>query len=283
MLPRIEFGAVSCSAVSYFLPISRPGSARFGLPNVTPHLMVNRLKTRLQIFLRTPILGANDTVKMPVIMITDGLADAFRTERLVYRAIENNEEDRHFLHTQISNDPVNTALSDPNIIRPRSIKHAEWMTEELSKSVLAMMICLRQDVDHGDGAGPEPASDDGQPRTPPRPIGFVALGWGGMPATQAQHRCVGVSISLAAPYQDKGYGGEAINWVVDWAFRFGGYHRVNIGTVGYNERAQHLYRRLGFIEEGRSRESHWHDRKWYDGISYGMLEHEWAALRGLQD
>jgi RimJ/RimL family protein N-acetyltransferase len=70
--------------------------------------------------------------------------------------------------------------------------------------------------------------------------------------------------------------------MLDWAFRHGGLHRVGIQTFGFNERAQHLYKKLGFVEEGRSREAVWHDRKWHDMVDLGMLESEWMALRGLE-
>jgi RimJ/RimL family protein N-acetyltransferase len=220
-------------------------------------------------------------------MITDGLKNAFRSKRLIYRAVENNEEDRHFLHTHIENDPVNTALADPNMIRPRSTKQAEGLIEELAKSTLAVMICLPADVD--DRNSTDAGRTDGKadaattPSQSSSPIGYIVLGWGGAHAGRMHHRTTEIGITLAAPYQGRGYGGEAINWALDWAFRFGGYHRVAIGTVSYNERAVKLYRQLGFVEEGRRRESHWHDRKWYDTVSFGMLEHEWAALRGIQE
>ncbi|KAF4467203.1 GNAT family [Fusarium albosuccineum] len=200
-------------------------------------------------------------------MITDGLSTAFQSERLVYRAVENNEADKRFLLTEIVNNPVNTALSDPSLILPKGEKDAEKLVEGLHKATLAVMVCL---------------PNENEPDCP-TPIGFVILGWGrGIPA-HAHHRTTTIGISLATPFQGKGYGGEIIHWALDWAFRFGGYHRVAIGTVAYNERAQHLYKKLGFIEEGRNREAHLHDRKWYDTINYGMLESEWEALRGLQN
>ena len=37
---------------------------------------------------------------------------------------------------------------------------------------------------------------------------------------------------------NKGYGGEAISWALDWAFRFGGYHRVAIGLLPSHGRLQ---------------------------------------------
>ncbi len=78
----------------------------------------------------------------------------------------------------------------------------------------------------------------------------------------------------------KGYGSEAINWAVDWAFNYANVHKVEIGTASYNERAAHLYERLGFKFEGRKREVIFMNRRWYDLVEFGMLEHEWAELRG---
>ncbi|KAH7156593.1 acyl-CoA N-acyltransferase [Dactylonectria macrodidyma] len=207
-------------------------------------------------------------------MIADGLSKAFQSKRLAYRALENNEEDREFLYTQIKNDPVNAALSDPGLIQPKSRKHTEGLAEELTKATLAVIVYLPE------ATTTEEINGGSQTRnTPVMPIGFVVLGWGGRRNDQVHHRSVSIGISLAAPYQNKGYGSEAINWALDWAFRFGGFHRVSIDTVSYNERATHLYQRLGFVEEGRSRQAHWHDRKWYDVIHFGMLEDEWVSLR----
>ncbi|CAM1509870.1 Fc.00g002050.m01.CDS01 [Cosmosporella sp. VM-42] len=204
-------------------------------------------------------------------MITDGLETAFQSKRLVFRALENNEDDRVFISTQIDNDPVNTALSDPALIQPRSLKRAETLVDNLTKATLAVMVCLRE----------EDATEGEAKAKSLTPIGFVLVGGGNKPTDKVHHRNTSIGITLAAPYQGKGYGAEAIDWALDWAFRFGGYHRVAMNTVSYNERAQHLYKRLGFTEEGRIREAHWHDRKWYDTVNFGMLESEWAALRGL--
>lgn len=59
-------------------------------------------------------------------------------------------------------------------------------------------------------------------------------------------------------------------------------HKVEIGTASYNERAAHLYQRLGFKLEGRIREVAFMDRKWYDVLEFGMLEREWEELRGMK-
>ncbi|KAF4973925.1 hypothetical protein FZEAL_9111 [Fusarium zealandicum] len=211
-------------------------------------------------------------------MITDELATAFSSKRLLYRAVGNNEADKRFLYTQIVNNPINTALSDLTLVLPRSEGAAEKLIEGLSKATMGLMVCLREESSPGEDG----MDKTDMPPTEPIPIGFVVLGWGGTPFDHARHRSTSIGIYLAVSYQGRGYGTEIINWTLDWAFRHGGYHRVGIRTVSYNVRAQHLYKKLGFVEEGRNRESHWYDRKWHDTVSYGLLEGEWENIRGPQ-
>ncbi|KAK3934466.1 hypothetical protein QBC46DRAFT_273756, partial [Diplogelasinospora grovesii] len=50
--------------------------------------------------------------------------------------------------------------------------------------------------------------------------------------------------------------------------------------TSYNERAVHLYQKLGFRLEGRKREVIYMNRKYYDAVEFGMLENDWKELRG---
>lgn len=197
------------------------------------------------------------------------IANAYRSERLVYRAPENNDEDKAFLSKHFDNNPVSAALADPQLLKPRDKKSAEDLLTFMKDSVMTCIISL----------SPDEAKKYDSEKSDPIPIGFIVLGLGGR---KEHHRNAGIGIMLAEAYQNKGYGGESINWMLDWAFRHGGFHRVGIQTFGFNERAQHLYKKLGFVEEGRSREAIWHDRNWYDMVELGMLESEWVALRGLE-
>jgi RimJ/RimL family protein N-acetyltransferase len=69
---------------------------------------------------------------------------------------------------------------------------------------------------------------------------------------------------------------------VDWAFKFANVHKVEISTASYNERAAHLYEKIGFTLEGRKREVAYVNCKYYDLIQFGMLKSEWVKLRGLE-
>ncbi|KAG8671929.1 hypothetical protein FPOAC2_05290 [Fusarium poae] len=196
----------------------------------------------------------------------------YSSDRLVYRALENNEQDTAYIFKFHENDPFNTALADHSLLRPRNKKSSEELISGIQKCALSVMVCLSSSE----------AKAQGIESSDPVPIGFAILGWGGIPAGREHHRRTSLGITLGDPYHDKGYGSETINWLLDWAFRFGGYHRVGLSTVGFNTRAQHVYTKLGFKEEGRERETFYMDRKWYDMINYGMLEQEWAVLRGVE-
>jgi RimJ/RimL family protein N-acetyltransferase len=93
------------------------------------------------------------------------------------------------------------------------------------------------------------------------------------------HRNTEIGLGLTPAAQGQGYGSEAIEWALDWAFQSAGMHRVAVKAFEYNEGACRLYERLQFKFEGRAREAFWHNGRWWDDVEYGMLEHEWRARR----
>ncbi|KAE8412887.1 acyl-CoA N-acyltransferase [Aspergillus pseudocaelatus] len=105
------------------------------------------------------------------------------------------------------------------------------------------------------------------------PIGIIALKKD--EPGHDHHRKSSISIDIAKPYQNHGYGSEAIEWVVDWGFRKAGLHRIAVESFSYNPGATRLYERLGFQFEGRQREAIWYDGGWHDMLIFGMLDREW--------
>jgi hypothetical protein len=94
-----------------------------------------------------------------------------------------------------------------------------------------------------------------------------------------QNRSTNFGISIVPEHQGNGYGPEAVSWLLDWCFLTAGLHRVELGVFEWNERARKIYERLGFVAEGRQRESLWKDGRWWDRISMGILEHEWGGSK----
>ena len=139
------------------------------------------------------------------------MADPFRSSRLIYRALEP-EDDEAFILT-IQQDPVSFRNANANLAVPQSKKSAKdyikWMTEN---TIIAVIMCLPP---------PEPAGKA-------IPIGCIHLGR--QAPHLAQHRNADIGIEIVKPYQGQGYGSEAIRWILEWAFVTAGLHRVAIGA-----------------------------------------------------
>jgi RimJ/RimL family protein N-acetyltransferase len=115
----------------------------------------------------------------------------------------------------------------------------------------------------------------------PSPIGVIALT--GTTSSLQHHRGTKLGIQIATQYRGKGYGSEALNWTLDWAFNFGGFHRVMLEAQAFNDGALRLYERLGFVKEGVLREAVWFNGRWYSQVIYGMLESDWREIRGTAE
>lgn len=72
-------------------------------------------------------------------------------------------------------------------------------------------------------------------------------------------------------YWSKGFGGEAFNLLLDFAFKELNLHKVYLRVFSFNVRAIKLYQKLGFVEEGKLEEQLYRDGKWHDINFMGLL------------
>jgi RimJ/RimL family protein N-acetyltransferase len=92
------------------------------------------------------------------------------------------------------------------------------------------------------------------------------------------HGTTFVSIAIGdEENRGKGYGREAMQLALDFAFRELNLHRVCLTVFSYNPAASKLYESLGFTREGTYREHLQRDGQRYDMILYGLLRQEWSA------
>lgn len=206
------------------------------------------------------------------------LEGVWRSERLVFRATQ--QEDYDFLYHHIDTDPVNVALSGPMLLKPpRKQKPEEWFEKWIKNDFLMdVMIFLRPDVESNEKhfKGSASGKDAGQSGGAAKPIGMMNVStsvYGRNPSSRA----CSLGVAIAAPYQDSGYGTEAVCWVIDWAFRRANMHSVHLGSVEYNKRAHRCYQKAGFQLDGKQRQCHWHDGKFYDLYLFSILEDEWRV------
>ncbi|OAQ68943.1 GCN5-related N-acetyltransferase (GNAT) domain-containing protein [Pochonia chlamydosporia 170] len=203
---------------------------------------------------------------------TTDVVNAWRTPRLEFIKIDKNDPNiREFL-PQTEQDPVVLSLASSRFLAPNSQADLDDSLDFFTKALLGVAICLRPTEEEQE-TSPE--------KKKPTIIGTMCLGWGGLNPRNAHNRSAHMGIVLAKPYQNKGYGREAINWMVDWAFKHAGLHTVCMIAASYNQRGIHLYQDIGFRLEGRRKEVCYFNRGWYDELDFGMTEHEWEKLRGI--
>ncbi|KAA1469814.1 acyl-CoA N-acyltransferase [Dentipellis sp. KUC8613] len=88
-----------------------------------------------------------------------------------------------------------------------------------------------------------------------------------------------VGIQIRPEHWGKGYGKEMMGWVVDYAFKGLGMHRLTLTVVETNTRARALYGKLGFAEEIVHRKKRWFEGRWVDEITMGVLEDDFLAAQ----
>ncbi|WP_315122174.1 GNAT family protein [uncultured Clostridium sp.] len=72
----------------------------------------------------------------------------------------------------------------------------------------------------------------------------------------------------------KGYGSEAMILALDYGFAMLNLHRIELEVFPFNQRAIHVYGKIGFIREGIRRDGCFFNNKYYDMITMSILEEE---------
>ena len=183
--------------------------------------------------------------------IASVFAGAFKSPRLRYIACEDtNTSHVDFIYTSLIADPVIRGLSSRRMFTATTRATAQKeVTDAVNSALLGLLIYLDE-----------------------TPVGILFL-------HKADWRRASITIQLADGFQGKGYGSEALRWALEWGFRWGGLHKVEIAATTVNEGAVRLYERLGFKIEGRQRDVAFFDGRWWDLVMFGMLEGEWEVLR----
>lgn len=187
--------------------------------------------------------------------------DVFKSTRLVYQPIEDSAEDKEFFQKEIWNNPLIMTYGSNSILKLVSKQKGDERITALlkAKNWLACLVCL------------PPANDVDEPT----PIGFVMLS-----DSSTEHIRIGtVSICIISRYQGLGYGSETMRWVIDWAFSFANLHRLQLTSNSFNDVAIHIYKRCGFVEEGRKREAAYFANQYYDLVEMGILRREWMVVK----
>jgi RimJ/RimL family protein N-acetyltransferase len=84
-----------------------------------------------------------------------------------------------------------------------------------------------------------------------------------------------IGADVVPTFRRQGYAFEMFDYFLRYFFNECGLHRVALVTLESNSQALGLYRKLGFIEEGREREAIFREGRFHDLIAMGFLAEEW--------
>lgn len=212
--------------------------------------------------------------------MTSAFSTVFQSERLIYTALDDSDRCKDFWWTCLANDPVTRGFIQCSRPTPpsRAASDKQLADNLAAHPLIAVLVCLRPTTATATTTTTDPsaAAVAASPALEPVPIGYVML---------VRHFQDGGQFNTAflPQHQNRGYGREALNWAVDYAFRWCRLHRLAIGCLAYNERAAHLYGSMGFVLDGRLRSCFFMNGQWHDLIEFSMLETDWKRLRGVSD
>ena len=82
-----------------------------------------------------------------------------------------------------------------------------------------------------------------------------------------------------ADYRGKGYGADACNALLDFAFGELGLERVSLATLAGNEAGQRSYEKAGFKNEGLARNATFNRGRFHDMVLMAVLRADWEKLK----
>ncbi|KAL1674847.1 hypothetical protein EV122DRAFT_293173 [Schizophyllum commune] len=181
----------------------------------------------------------------------------YTTDRLLLRAYE--DEDRR---------DILALYNDPSVARYISFDHLVPRDAAYFDTHIRPAVIVTREPANAPKLGP---SRDGAATL--TSVGEVSLSLAGC---TAKNRDVTLDIAIRQGMQGRGYGTEVLRWLVGYTFRALGMHRLSLDLFESNVGAYRIYKRLGFVEEGRLREAvRTPEGTWDDLIHMGILEDEW--------
>lgn len=138
----------------------------------------------------------------------------------------------------------------------RNISHSEPANIEQEQEFFDQVICGDEEVNLAISVDEEM-------------IGMITL------SPQKEQSVKQIGLWIHPDYHGNGYGTEASELAVDYAFTELRVHKVVARALETNRGSQRIWEKLGFEKEGELRQQAYHEGSYEDLYMYGILEHEW--------
>ncbi|OON39378.1 GNAT family N-acetyltransferase [Izhakiella australiensis] len=96
---------------------------------------------------------------------------------------------------------------------------------------------------------------------------------------QSETECAEVGFLFAPEAQGKGFAGESLLAVCDFAFTGGGIRRLSATVTAGNLPSRRLLEKTGFVIEGELRESYRLRNAWHNDWLFGLLRRDYFSRR----
>lgn len=157
-------------------------------------------------------------------------------------------------------DNLMTWVNDPDVVGRFATFHGSFTREDEDRYI-AGIISSKTDLVFSINAGGQYAGQ----------VGLHEIEW--------RNRKGRAALVLRKELQGHGYGQKVLDEFLRILFGEYGIHKVYLIVDGKNERAMHVYRKLGFREEGILREEYLRDGTYHDVVRMSVLDHEYLASR----
>lgn len=106
-----------------------------------------------------------------------------------------------------------------------------------------------------------------------QPIGFM-----GLSDISVRSKNANIFIAIGEDdYRGKGWGEKSLAWLLDFAFKELDFHKVNLGVVDANIPAIKLYKKMGFMIEGKMKDEVFIKNKWHTMLSMAIFKKDWKG------
>jgi RimJ/RimL family protein N-acetyltransferase len=104
------------------------------------------------------------------------------------------------------------------------------------------------------------------------------IGGGGFSSIDGRHRSSEVGLFIGIPeLWGQGLGHDVLQTLLRFGFEQMNLHRIYLRVFAGNERAVHLYEKLGFQHEGCWRQAEYRHGRYHDMLWMSILRDEWAG------
>lgn len=101
----------------------------------------------------------------------------------------------------------------------------------------------------------------------------------GIQAIDQSRQCAEVGLFIGdEENRNKGYGQDVLNTLLDYGFNYLNLNNIMLKVFSFNESAISCYKKVGFKEIGRRRQSYYLKGKFYDDVYMDILREEFRQL-----